>query len=90
MATKRAKRRRPQHVRVAPAAVRHFIRGERLELHRELGLKPWQASPLDVRPATDTESRTAWGQSLDKAREFREELERWAQEWQIHADETGS
>ena len=44
------KRRAPkarQH-RVTPEALVAFQAGDRMGLHRALGLKPWQASPLDV------------------------------------------
>ena len=48
MPTKRLKRNRPLAAKITPAAVEAYQSGDRCELHDELRLKPWQASPLDV------------------------------------------
>ena len=46
--TKRYRRRTARMGNVTPDAVAAFQRGDRTALHRELDLKPWQPSPLDV------------------------------------------
>jgi hypothetical protein len=64
--------------RVTEAAVAAFLAGDRLALHRALGLKPWQPSPID---ATEAEP-PAWAGPMDGwragwqlARALREKLE---------------
>ncbi len=48
MPTKRLKRMRPLAAKITPAAVAAYKAGDRGDLHDQLRLKPWQASPLDV------------------------------------------
>lgn len=42
--------------RLTPEAVEAFMAGDWLALHQALGLRPWQASPLDV----DPDDRPEW------------------------------
>ena len=48
MPAKRQRKPRKLRVRVTPAAVAAYKAGDWLTLHRELHLKPWQASPLEA------------------------------------------
>jgi hypothetical protein len=43
------------------------------ELHRALGLKPWEACPLDA--SSDRRDGTMWSDSLEQARKLRAQLE---------------
>lgn len=49
MPTKRQRRVRPFQHRITERAIEAFRAGESLVLHRELGLRPWEVSPLDAR-----------------------------------------
>jgi len=62
--------------RITPEAVAAFRRGEWMELHRLLGLRPWQVSPLDAYdPEPPAHSHgTAWADFWPLARELRAEL----------------
>jgi hypothetical protein len=65
-----------KRLRITPDALEAYRQGDWPLLHRHLGLKPWEASPLDVRP-TDAE-RTGAGvyeQSIPTALQLRAELE---------------
>lgn len=80
MPTKRTKRARPQVRRITPEAVEAFRRRDGLELHRALGLKPWERSPLDVdlrvKPPTATATgQIAWLETWPQAYMLREALE---------------
>jgi hypothetical protein len=74
----KARRAKARQLRITPEAVQGFEAGDVLALHRALGLRPWQASPLDVDgpepPAWA--GRTAWAASWPPAAELRAELER--------------
>lgn len=48
MPTKRTKRARPLAAKITPVAVEAYRAGDRRALHRQLRLKPFQVSPLDV------------------------------------------
>lgn len=52
MPTKRTPRNRDAKRRITPAAVEAFKAGDFMALHRALGLRPWEMSPLplDVTP----------------------------------------
>jgi len=71
---RRAHKARPH--RITPEAIDAFRAGDRLTLHRALGLRPWQASPLDA----DTDEApwppgTVGAASWPLARGLRAELE---------------
>jgi hypothetical protein len=59
-------------------AVAAFESGEWMELHRALGLRPWEASPLDAYRATPPEWMTSDERIADWAQAWawRQELER--------------
>jgi len=69
-----AKRRTPKNRDhpITPDAVAAYRAGDWLRLHRTLGLRPWQGSPLDAKGA-----RPRWWAEADwnLAAELREELE---------------
>ena len=71
MPTKRQRRARPMLHMITDRAIEAFRAGESLALHRELGLKPWETSPLDAAPP-EPPSFTAHG--YEKAHELRLEL----------------
>ena len=48
MPTKRTPIKRTQKHPITPEAAKYFAIGDWGALHRALGLKPWQTSPLDV------------------------------------------
>jgi hypothetical protein len=58
------------------ADCREHLKASR-QLHRALGLKPWEACPVDVSPDQSPGPRdgTAWAASLDQAKELRAELD---------------
>ena len=62
--------------RVTPEAITAFVAGDAMRLHRLLGLRPWQPSPLAVdagrAPAPDG---TAWAASWSLAVELQRELQ---------------
>jgi hypothetical protein len=66
-------KRHPQNLpeRVTEAAVKYFRARNRVELHRELHLKPWEWSPLDARDGPQPSLGFGW----DAARELRKALE---------------
>lgn len=70
-----AKRRTPKNREhaITPEAIDAFRKGDRVSLHRALGLKPWQHSPLDVGGS----ERPEWIDPADWAlqRSLRTELE---------------
>ena len=63
--------------RITPEAVAAFATGDWMELHRALGLKPWQPSPLD----TDTPEppphaqKGPWAEAWPLAFDLRGKLE---------------
>ena len=48
MPTKRTPIKRAQQRQITPEAVEYFAKADWRALHRALGLKPWEASPLDA------------------------------------------
>jgi hypothetical protein len=71
--------------RITPEAVAAYRAGDYHALHRALGLKPWEASPLPssvtllgVEDGPAPSGNTAWAASWAKAQELRRELERAA------------
>lgn len=65
-----------QHAQTLPmpvtdAAVTYFRAGDRIELHRELHLKPWEWSPLDARHGPPPRPGFGWA----AAQELRKALE---------------
>ncbi len=76
MPTKRSRIPRPLARQISAAAIAAYRANDWLQLHRELGLRPWEASPLDVRaddpPVPET---NAWAASWPQAVELRKALE---------------
>lgn len=75
MPTKRTRRARSTRQWITPQAVKHFRAGAWIELHRELKLKPWEWSPLDVTntgpaPEFHNDEKHGW----ERAQEMRREL----------------
>lgn len=56
---------------VTDEAVKYFREGNRIELHRELHLKPWEWSPLDARDGPQPRPGFGWA----AAQELRKALE---------------
>jgi hypothetical protein len=78
MTTKRTPINRTGGHRITPQALDAFQCCDRLALHRALGLRPWQPSPLDavtVEPPAWAGECEAWRQSWPLARELRASLE---------------
>ncbi len=63
--------------RITPDAVLAFESRDWLGLHRALGLKPWEPSPLDADTddAPQWSRGSAWADAWPKARALREALE---------------
>lgn len=61
--------------RVTPAAVEAYRAGDWMGLHRALGLRPWQASPLDVPMGNPYPDGSPWAASWPLAAALRAELE---------------
>ena len=64
--------------RITDAAVAAYRRGDWLGLHRALGLRPWQPSPLDAttdEPPSWAAPRDGWREGWPLARALRAELE---------------
>jgi hypothetical protein len=74
MPTKRTRKPRHLRVRVTDAAREHFAAGDWMALHRELQLKPWEESPLDVDEHETAEGRPANADTLEQAKALRAEL----------------
>jgi len=60
--------------RITAEAVAAFQAGDETVLHRALGLKPWQVSPLAVDTAPGEGDGTGWGHSFLLARQLRAAL----------------
>ena len=75
MPTKRAKRVRPLAAKITPAAVAAYQAGDWSELHDQLRLKPWQASPLDVAGPCRLHSSFVMAQSWPEIQALRAALE---------------
>lgn len=76
MPTKRTRTARGTRQRVTERAVAAFKAKEWMTLHRELGLKPWEMSPLDVDDGPCPDHRCGpYGASWPKAQALRAELE---------------
>ena len=62
--------------RITPEAITAFVAGDAIRLHRALGLRPWQPSPMAVdagrAPPLDG---TAWAASWSLAVELQRELQ---------------
>ena len=69
MPTKRTPINRATRRRISPRAVASFKATDEVELHCALGLKPFEASPLDAGPRTEcpwsegTAGFATWGQA---------------------------
>ena len=61
--------------RITPAAVDAFNNDEWLVLHRLLGLKPWEPSPLDVMSAEQDGWSSIDAERWAEIRELRRQLE---------------
>jgi hypothetical protein len=67
--------------RITPEAVAAFAAGDYMRLHRALGLRPWEASPLPlevtalgVDQGDPPKDRSMWAQSWPQAQELQREL----------------
>ncbi len=69
----KARRHKIRNHRITPEAVDAFRSADELTLHRALGLKPWEASPLDRNNPYLVGS--PYSISWEKSRELRTELE---------------
>jgi len=74
MPARRANTRRAENA-ITPEAVAAYRAGDHLALHRALGLKPWQVSPLGAFGACPWHPGTGGGNSWPKAVELRSQLE---------------
>lgn len=62
--------------RITPEAITAFVAGDAIRLHRLLGLRPWQPSPLAVdASASPPLDGTAWAASWSLAVELQRELQ---------------
>jgi hypothetical protein len=62
--------------RITPEALEAYRQGEWLLLHRYLGLKPWEASPLDAQPGVNNGPISGvYERTIPQARQLRAELE---------------
>lgn len=78
MPIKKRLRKEREH-RLSPEAVAAFRGEDRETLHRALGLRPWEISPLDAHePACPYPGGSAAARTWEKVREIRAELERAA------------
>lgn len=77
MPSKRSRVARPLQRRITPQALAAYRAADWMQLHRELGLKPWEASPLavDADEPPAPELQNAWTASWVRAVELREALE---------------
>lgn len=78
MATKRRRKHEQSRGTITAEAIRAFRDKDRIGLHRALGLRPWEWSPLDA----DSDETPPWRKSNDdwardyaKARELRKALQ---------------
>lgn len=72
MPTKRRKIAPTRHD-IRPEAIEAWRRGDWMELHRSLGLRPWECSPLDAigePPANGTAYATSWPRAVELRREL--------------------
>jgi len=67
--------------RITPEAVAAFMAGDFTRLHRALGLKPWEPSPLprDIEPlgvdeGPGPQNRTSWAEAWPKVQELQRVL----------------
>ena len=75
MPTKRRAAKGKAH-RITRQAVEAFTAGDTLALHRALGLRPWQPSPLDAdTPEPPAWAGTLWAEGWALARHLRGALE---------------
>ena len=64
--------------RITDAAIEAYRRGDQVDLHRALGLRLWEISPLDANtpePPVGCGPNDAWRESWPLAWELRAELE---------------
>jgi hypothetical protein len=61
--------------RITPEAIQAYLADDYGALHRALGLKPWETSPLWVEPGPAPSNGTSYALTYAKAQELREELE---------------
>ncbi len=74
MPAKRTKAKQRQ-ARITPEAVAAYRERDWLTLHRLLGLKPWEASPIDATGDSPWPTGSAGERTWDKAVRLRAELE---------------
>jgi len=65
--------------------VEAFKAGDPMRLHRALGLRPWEMSPLDVSDKLPHPNGTAWGESWQQAKDLQ-----WAIRAEIEAGARGT
>ena len=61
---------------ITPEAVEAFRAGNWIALHRALGLKPWEASPLHAERHAERPSSSVYAESLPQALELKAQLEK--------------
>ena len=75
MTSKRTPLNRQSRMRITPAAIEAYRAGDASALHRALGLKPWEASPLRVEgDGSWRDDGTIWTASLPQAAALRKQL----------------
>jgi hypothetical protein len=74
--TKVRRRQHAQRQRITSDAVDAFLAREFITLHRALGLRPWEASPIDAGEPCVYPAGSAYAESFDRAVELRNELQR--------------
>lgn len=74
MPAKRTKAKQRQ-ARITPEAVAAYRASDRVALHRALGLKPWEASPIDATGDCPWSPGSAGERTWDKVVGLRAELE---------------
>lgn len=82
MPTKRTRVARNIGQRITEAAIEAYIARDYIALHRALGLKPWEASPLPLEDEplgvdqdSPPEDGSPWGETWPQAQELQRELE---------------
>lgn len=76
MPAKRTRSKARSH-RITAEAIAAYRAGDWTQLHRALGLKPWETSPLDVEPGEESPwgPGSAGSESWPQAQELRRHLE---------------
>lgn len=64
--------------RITPEALEAYRLGDWPLLHRHLGLRPWECSPLDAADFAESQSKGAFADSIPQALHLRTQLEKEA------------